>query len=408
MKTITLPQLPWHGTRDLVLPFPDAWNVDISHMTGHGRPALTPSEIERAVRGPIGMPPLREYAAGKNEVVIIFDDMARVTRVSGIVPHVLTELAAAGVPDEKIRFVCANGCHGALDRLDFVKKLGEGVVARFPVYNHSPFTNCLHAGTTSAGTPLSFNAEVMGCDLKIGIGSVVPHIMAGFGGGNKIVLPGVASYETILALHTPRRGGTSTVSGMGSTADNPRRQDIDEAAAIIGLDMICDALVNGYGETAALFAGAPGPCYRAALAAAREHYLTRPARGKDIVILNSFAKASEGVSGLLIGPPSLKEEGGDIVLIANAPDGQMPHYLMGPWGNSIGGRLQLRMKLPDNVRRLFIFTEYPEPASRYYIEDLDRLNLVNDWERLLQLLADGSPARPEVAVYPNADIQYAA
>jgi len=170
--------------------------------------------------------------------------------------------------------------------------------------------------------------------------------------------------------------------------------------------MICNALVNGYGETAALFAGAPGPCYQAALSAAREHYLTRPARGKDIVILNSFAKASEGVSGLLIGPPSLKEEGGDIVLIANAPDGQMPHYLMGPWGNGTGGRLQLRMKLPDNVKRLFIFTEYPEPASRYYIEDLDRLFMVNDWEQLLEQLASDSPARPEVAVYPNADIQY--
>ncbi|MFH1646305.1 MAG: lactate racemase domain-containing protein, partial [Chloroflexota bacterium] len=197
---IKLPQLAWHGQKELDLDLPPGWRVDVCRMAGHDRPALKPAEIGKAVARPPGLPPLREYARGKKEVVIIFDDMARVTRVADIVPHVLAELAAAGIADGQIRFIAAVGCHGAMNRLDFVKKLGEDVLARFPVYNHDPFANCVEVGTTAGGTRVLINAEVMRCDLKIAVGSIVPHIMAGFGGGGKIVLPGVAAYETIAAL----------------------------------------------------------------------------------------------------------------------------------------------------------------------------------------------------------------
>ncbi len=403
---ITLPQLAWHGAEDRDFPLPDDWDVTVHPMAGHDRPEMSADAMRRAVREPIGMAPLREYARGKKQVVVLFDDLARVTRVAGIVPHVLAELAAAGIRDEQVRFICANGCHGAMNRTDFEKKLGRDVLARFPVYNHSPFDNCVPVGTTGSGTPLVMNAEVMACDLKIGIGSIVPHIMAGFGGGSKIVLPGVAAYETVVALHAPREAGSSTVSGMGALADNPRRRDVDEAAAIVGLDMKLDAVVNGRGETVGLFAGAPGLCYAAALEAAKEHYLTPAARECDVVIANTFAKASEAVSGLLVAFPSVKASGGDVVLLANTPDGQMTHYLMGPWGNSMGGRLQLRMTAPPNVERLIVFSEYPELASRYYLEDTGNICLVDRWDEVARLLGERHGPGTKAAVYPSADIQY--
>ncbi|OGN98608.1 MAG: hypothetical protein A2Y89_03690, partial [Chloroflexi bacterium RBG_13_51_18] len=323
MQKITLPQLAWHGVKELKLSLPAGWQVEVCNMAGYNLPRLEASGIKKAVSSPLGMTPLREYARGKKEVVILFDDMARVTRAAEIVPHVLAELLAAGIPDNRIRFICAGGCHGALNRADFVKKLGEDVLKRFPVYNHNPFDNCVYVGTTSSGTRLNINAEVMKCDLKIGIGSIVPHIMAGFGGGSKIVLPGVSAYETVLALHSPReakgRGDFSdTVSGMGALDDNPRRRDIDEAADIVGLDMKIDVIVNMWGETVALFAGKPRPAYTAALEAATTHYLTPAASEKDIVIANTFAKANEAISGLLAAFPSVSKRGGDVVLIANA------------------------------------------------------------------------------------------
>jgi nickel-dependent lactate racemase len=410
-KTVDLPQMAWHGVKKLRLAFPDGWHVAVSNMAGHDRPKLKSAEIKRAVAGPIGMAPLREYARDKKEAVILFDDMTRVTRVAEIVPHVLAELAAAGIADGQIRFIAASGCHGAMDRGDFVKKLGEEVLRRFPVYNHSPFDNCVYAGTTGRGVKLSINAEVMKCDLKIGIGSIVPHIMAGFGGGGKIVLPGVAAYETILALHVSRTASgelefKDAITGMGAIRGNPRRRDIDEAAEIVGLDMKIDAIVNGRGETAGIFAGKPAPEYAAALEAAREHYLTPAAKNCDIVIANTFAKANEAVSGLLVAFPSVSKRGGDVVLIANAPEGQMTHYMMGPFGNEIGGKLQLRMKIPENVKRLIIYNEYPELASRNYLEDTEKVIMMHDWADVLKLLGEGHGPGTKVAVYPNADMQY--
>jgi nickel-dependent lactate racemase len=412
-KAMVLPQLAWHGAGKLRLAIPERWRVEICNMAGHDRPRLKSREIKKAIREPIGMAPLREHACGKREVVILFDDMTRVTRVAEIVPHVVAELAAAGITDGQIRFIAASGCHGAMDRGDFVKKLGEDVLRRFPVYNHSPFDNCVYAGTTGRGVKLYINAEFMKCDLKIGIGSIVPHIMAGFGGGGKIVLPGVASYETVLALHVSRTasGGLEykdAITGMGAVRDNPRRRDIDEAVEMVGLDMKIDAIVNGRGETAGIFAGKPAPEYAVALEAAQKHYLTPQAKNCDIVIANTFAKANEAVSGLLVAFPSVSKNGGDVVLIANAPEGQMTHYLMGPFGNDIGGKLQLRMKVPENVKRLIIYNEYPELASRSYLENTEKVIMMHDWANVLKLLKESHGPGRKVAVYPNADIQYCA
>jgi nickel-dependent lactate racemase len=411
MRNVILPQMVWHGARKLELFLPERWQVRISNMAGYDRPRLKPAQIKKAITNPIGMAPLREYARGKKEVVILFDDMARMTRVAEMVPHVLKELAAAGIQDSQIRFIVAGACHGAMNRVDFAKKLGEAVLARFPVYNHDPFANCVYAGTTARGTRLLINAEVMRCDLKVGIGSIIPHFMAGFGGGGKIVLPGVAAYETTAALHTPQAasgesGFQETVRGMGVLEDNPRRRDIDEAASIVGLDMKIDAMVNMWGETAAVFAGAPGPAYAAALVEAKKHYLTPLAGDSDIVIANSYAKASEAISGLLIAFASISKKGGDVVLVANAPEGQVTHYLMGSFGNNIGGQLYLRMKPPPHVNRVIVFSRYPEVSFRNFLEDADKFVLLQDWDDVLKLLKASHGPGTKVAVYPNADIQY--
>lgn len=409
-KKVVLPQLAWHGVKGLELTFPDSWQVEVCNMAGFDNPRLSPEQVGQAVANPVGMAPLSEYARGKKEVVIIFDDMARVTRAAEIIPHVLAELASAGIKDNQIRFIGAGGMHGAMNRVDFARKLGEEVLRRFPVYNHAPYDNCVYAGTTTRGTKVFINAEVMHCDLKIGIGSVVPHIMAGFGGGSKIILPGVASYESIVALHSPPSSGKAgfgdTVTGMGVIENNIRRQDIDEAAAIAGLDMKIDAIVNMWGETVAVFAGAPEPTFSAALEMAKKHYLTPQARDKDIVIINAYAKANEAASGLPLAYASLSKKGSDIVLIANIPEGQVTHYLMGPFGKTISGKFSLRMPLPDNVKRLITLNEYPELSGQAYTGGSGNRVMVQSWEEALKLLKEDYGRNAKVAVYPNSDIQY--
>jgi len=400
-NVVRLPQLAWYETRELELPLPDNWQVEVCNMAGYNRPALEPDEIRAAIRSNlVGIPPLRELARGKNEVVIIFDDMTRVTRAARIVPYVLEELAEAGIPDDKIRFIVALGCHGALDRLDFVKKLGEETLARFPVFNHNAFGNCTYVGTTSYGTKVCVNAEVMKCDLKIGIGSVVPHLMSGFGGGGKIILPGVTSIETTEADHMDRPRNK-----MGMIDDNAMSLNIEEAATLAGLDVKIDCIVNMWGETVAIFAGALIPAYAAAVQEARTHYLTPETGGKDIVIVNNFTKASESWLSLAIAYPAVRSEGGDVVLVANAPEGLVTHYLLGPFGKTIGGNLRAPVKAPSHVNHLIIYTEYPDIAGQGWVEPSDKILFMSNWDDVLGVLRlHGDAAK--VAVYPNAEIQY--
>lgn len=411
MSLVRLPQLAWYGTKELELTLPDSWQVEVYNMAGFDRPAMKPDEIKVAIANLIGSPPIRELARGKNEVVIIFDDMTRVTRVAELVSFVLEELAEAGIPDNRIQFICATGAHMALDRLSFVKKVGEATLARFPVYNHNPFDNCTYVGTTSYGTDIYLNAEVMKCDFKIGIGSIVPHPEAGFGGGGKIILPGVASMETIEHSHHMeaefrQKYPSKLITGMGVFDDNPLRFNIEEATALVGLDVKIDCMVNMWGETVAIFAGALIPTYETAVREAKAHYLTPETKGEGIVIANTFAKANEAVNGLHTAFSAVSDKGGDIVLIANAPDGQVIHYLMGNFGKTTSGKLKLQAKIPQKVNHMIIYTEYPDVTGRGYIEASDKVLFVNNWDEAIQALQQFHRAGTKVAVLPSAEIQY--
>lgn len=407
--TIEVPQLPWHGPKPLALTFPDSWQVEVCDMAGWDRPALDAEALKQAVANPIGSPPIRELAKGRKEAVILFDDLARPTRAAKIVPHVLDELALAGIPDDRIRFMAAYGAHGPMNRNDFAKKLGEEIVARFPVYNHNIYENCTPVGTTSAGTEVSINAEVAHCDFKIAINIICPHHAVGFSGGAKMIIPGVASIETIMANHMRIIDKLGFGGGGKVSPGNPTFKDMEEAAELAGLDITIECLVNQYGETVSLYAGAFRPAHEAAVEDALSHYLTPKAQEQDIVVANTYAKATEWALGMKAAG-SVKSSGGDFVLIANSPDGTVSHFLSLAWGTNIGGRIFQarggRRAVPAHFSRLIIFSEYPEMAGLRFFEDSPKVLMFTNWDALLQALEQVHGDQAAVAVYPSADIAY--
>lgn len=398
---IKLPQLAWYEPRELKLPLPDSWRVEICHMAGYDRPAMTDDQIRNSITNLIGSPPIREIARGKHEVVIIFDDIARVTRVARIVPFVLEELAEAGIPDRRIRFIAATGTHGPMDREAFAKKLGESILARFRFYNHNPFDNCTYVGTTSRGTKVSINSEFMQCDFKIALGSITPHLFTLFSGGGKIILPGISSFETISYNHRlPCDAAAKT-----KYETHPIPLDMAEAADFAHLDVNIEGLVNLWGETVALFAGELKQSHDLGIQAAKSHYLTKKAKNKDVVIANAYAKVSEAGSGLGTAYPSVRQDGGDVVLICNAPQGQVVHYLGGPWGENYGGKQPIKIPVPSHINHLIIYTEYPDLTGLGFIEQSEKVMMLNKWDDVLQVLRESHGNHADVAVYPNADIQ---
>ncbi len=410
VNTVTLPQLAWHNAKELKIQLDSSWQVEICNMAGFNQKAMSSEEIKSAIANPIGIKPIRELAKNRKEVAIIFDDMSRVTRVAQIIPHIIKELAEAGIPDRSIRFIAALGCHGTMNRLDFVKKLGEETLSRFPVYNHNAFGNCTYVGSTSLGTKVFINAEVMKCDLKIAIGSIVPHIFSGFAGGAKIIMPGITSIDTTEAFHRLgdkfRKEQPDKPIGIGIWHDNPLRLDMEEAAKLAGLDIKIDCILNMWGETTSIFAGAPDLEWAAAVEKAKTHYLTPRTQGNDIVIANTFAKVSEAEGGLITAFPAVNREGGDIVLICNAPEGHVSHYLMGSWGNNSKSRMNFRINLPKYVNHLIIFSEYLDFTIVGCYSEPDKLILMNKWNNVLKLLQEFHKKGAKVAVYPNSDIQY--
>jgi nickel-dependent lactate racemase len=409
-NTIRLPQLAWHGVSDLELKLPEQWQVEVCNMKGFCRRALSSHEIREAIRNPNGMPPIRQSAKNRKQVVIIFDDIQRATRVAQIVPFILEELAEAGIRDEQIQFIAATACHTAMNRYDFVKKLGEETLRRFPVYSHNAFGNCRDIGTTSRGTHILANAEVMDCDFKIAIGSVVPHTFAGFGGGAKIILPGICHYQTCLAFH--RLGSRYAQRNKDNPADagvfqgNVLRLDTEEAGEMVGLDIKIDTLMNSYGETVAVYAGSLKSAYPMAVEDARQHYDTVPGNDADIVIANTFAKVAECESGLDMAFPSIRTEGGEVVLIGNAPEGHVEHYLAGPWGKNTRSGFQIQCSIPANVNRLIVYTEYPDLTLYGYFAQPEKVAILSGWNEVLALLKKYHPGNSRVVVYPDADIQY--
>lgn len=411
-KSVAVPSRIWYEESERYLDFPESWEVFPCLMEGHGSPRISPENIRTALKTPTGCLPLTELAKGKNEVAIIFDDISRPTRVAEIVPHILKELHAAGIPDRAIRFVCATGCHGAHTYLDFRKKLGAEIMDNFPVYNHNVYENCTYVGETSQGTKLSVNSEVMGCDLKIAIGSVVPHPQTGFGGGGKIILPGIAAIDSIEAFHRlefkAREEGKWGTVGPGNYADNPMVKDFTEAARLAGLDFKIDTLVNGKSEPCAIFAGAPEAVYYQAVSHAVTHYATKSIPDADIVVVNTYAKGNEAIVGLLIGIPMLMAKGGDLVLIMDCPAGQVVHYLLGSFGTRTKGRLfnAVKYKLPW-LKRVIILCPQFEKSTKDWLAIPDAA-WVKTWEEVLEMLRRDFPEKAKVAIIPDGTIQYLA
>ena len=406
-KKAVIPILAWYGDEELELEFPESWDVTVCKMKGHEAPPLSDAAIRKAFANPIGTKTIRELARGKKEVAILFDDMSRATPTAVLIPYILEELAAAGIPDDNIRFIAAIGAHGSMNGIDFRKKLGDEVMGRFLVYNHNPYENCTPLGVSSQGTPMSINSEFMACDLKIGIGSIVPHPY-GFGGGSKIILPGIASMETIASNHN-RLALTPTVA-IGKLESNIILQDIIEAARMAGLDVKVDAILNLKREVTALFVGDPVEEHVEGVKLAVEHYATDMVRDADIVVANCFAKANEMILAPPIASPLLSPKGGDMVLVVVTPEGQINHYFDRSFGRNFGGQgwgpLSRKTSLPKNTKKLTIMAPYSDKVGADWVAPYELVNWAKTWQEVIQDLRDRYGDKAKVAVIPDATMQY--
>lgn len=208
-----------------------------------------------ALENPVGSPKLSELAVGKNKVVIIASDHTRPVPSKVIIPHMLKEIRK-GNPNADITILIATGCHRGTTKDELVFKFGEDIVANEKIYIHDcdEREKLINIGTLPSGGQCEVNSIAIQADLLVSEGFIEPHFFAGFSGGRKSVLPGVAGRTTVLANHCAEFINNEN-SRTGILENNPIHNDMLWAAKKAKLCFIVNVVLNAEKEVIYAVAG---------------------------------------------------------------------------------------------------------------------------------------------------------
>jgi len=409
---VTMPTRAWYGDDDLTLDFPAGWQVHV--LPPQDAPKLDPAGIEAAFANPLGTPRIAELARGKRSATIVVDDVSRPTPAAQLIPYVLRELTEAGVPKSEIRFVIGGGSHRAQTQEEMEKKVGADIVAEYKVTTHDFMAGDLRGlGALPDGTPLYFNRIVADAEFKMTVGGIYPHGSVGFGGGSKLILPGVAGFATMFHFHTfyPSRG-QGNIERQG---DVPDHRDASEAAArVLGLDVVVNAVINSRRQIAAVYVGDFVQAQRAGARRARQvygtHIPTDLRRTVDVVVVNAYPLDSDPIqsSKALWTKPHFDHA--YTVVVNPAVDGICYHGLFDriDWGRFNAQRLA-RTPMPDPEPVLGRSDQTLIWSTNFPVHDFPRKQpndiLVRRWETVIDLLRPAVPEQANVAVFPASGIQ---
>ena len=276
--------------------------------------------VERALRAPIGSAPLSALAKRGQRVVILVDDWTRPTPAFKVLPVLLEQLSAAGCSEGDISIVVAKGMHRKLSRADMEQKVGKEVLSRFEVSNHDPNANLVHLGQSSRGTPVYINRTVVEADLRISVGSIVAHPIAGFGGGAKIIVPGVAGHDTIHHNHSQADHPKVTI---GCVDGNPIREDMEDIARMAHLDLMVNTILTPAKKIHDAVAGDVVLAHREGVGRYLKTYGTQIKEAADIGVVGATPR--DGTFGhatfALYAALPMVRPGGTIILAAPCTDG---------------------------------------------------------------------------------------
>lgn len=207
-------------------------------------PVSSPLEaIIDSLNSPIASPKLGELVSLKNpqKIVIVVNDITRPTPYNYMLPPLIETLARAGIADSQITLVVATGIHRPNTVAENEQAYTKAITERFKIINHNPDAGLQYVGQLRDGQRLLINAEVAQADLLITTGLINLHYFAGYSGGRKSILPGVAARELITYNHSRmNEPGCSS----GSVDDNPVHHTMLEAARLVNVDFMLNVVVN--------------------------------------------------------------------------------------------------------------------------------------------------------------------
>lgn len=243
-----------YGKKGLYVDLPDDLNVEIvspKYVQGLGDQARA---VRDALRKPIGSKPLKELVSPSETVAIVLNDITRPTPYNVILPVLLGELGH--VPDGQVILFIATGTHRCNTEAELRQMLGTEALDRFQIVQNDASDKDSHTlvGTTSSGNNIWLHSQYMKCDVRILTGFIEPHFFAGFSGGGKACMPGLALLDTVLKNHSPKNID-HPMATWGVTHGNPVWEEIREAALMLQPSFLLNVTLNRDKQITAVFAG---------------------------------------------------------------------------------------------------------------------------------------------------------
>ena len=280
--------------------------------------------IKSAMAAPIGSPRLAELAKGKKRIVIIASDHTRPVPSKVIIPPMLEEIRSVS-PEAEITLLIATGCHRNTKREELVEKFGEEIVARERIVVHdcADDRNLVQIGILPSGGELWINRLAYEADLLLAEGFIEPHFFAGFSGGRKSVLPGVAARASVLANHCSEfiaheRARTGILEG------NPVHRDMLFAAKAAKLAYIVNVVINEKKEAIYAVAGDVEKAHLAGCAFLSKLCRVSPKPADVVITTNGGYPLDQNIYQAVKGMTAAEatvNEGGVIIMLARSNDG---------------------------------------------------------------------------------------
>lgn len=251
------------GDGEVTATFPEERVINVVEGKKVSPVADVEGAVKAALNNPIGTPPLKKVVQQGDKVIIIASDITRQwIRHDLFLPTLLNELNIVGIPDADISLIVALGAHRHHTHEENILTFGQEVVNRVAILQSYALDDdqfvCI--GKTSCGTDVYVNKHVVNGGKVILTGGIVHHLMAGFGGGRKSVMPGISGYSTIqanhaLCLHSVVGQGVSPECIAGKIENNPMHDDMVEMAELLKPAFLLNAVFTPDGQFARFVAG---------------------------------------------------------------------------------------------------------------------------------------------------------
>jgi nickel-dependent lactate racemase len=286
------------------------------------------AEFQAAVRHPIASAPLKDLIKPSDQVALVVPDLTRPFPAHRVLPWVFAELSH--VPQENFTIHLGNGSHRLETDHEINALLGADIAANYRVINHSacdPSTLEL-AGRDLDGQPVYFDRDYVQADRRIALGFIEPHLMAGFSGGYKAIMPGIADIDAILRYHNAARIGHSR-STWGLLEHNPTQELIRHNGSLLSVDFCLNVTLNRRREITRFFCGSVVAAHEQGAAFCKETTMIACDRLYPIVITTNSGypldqnlyQTDKGLSAAA----QIVEEGGLIICASECSDGFPSH-----------------------------------------------------------------------------------